>query len=395
MKKTLLAVALTAATAGTAHAATVYDQDGTSLQIGGFVEARAEMDKAANGGDLSGSQPEYTTNSFSNVNDKTRFRLNMTGKSMINDTLYGIGFAELEFLTGSSDVDSRYIYAGLGGDFGQVTFGKQDGALDVITDFTDIMPNNGATASQKITSADRVSNTLAYAGTFGDVSTRLTYKAKENSVDTVGQGFGGSLVWNLGDSGFSAGAGYAYERDNLASSVGPGVINRVSTYNTMLGLSYNDEMLYVGLLGSVGKHLTTGFFPSDDAAGFASNNDNISGDDDGMTGTFLGGNNYDVGAAKYWGAEFATAVTLDQWILQATYNYGKFTDLNDAGAYLSGVAAGLGKNDPVAANNADFAVNYVWNKQFTTYVEYQADFLDKKDQYYRGDNAWLGAMYSF
>ena len=65
------------------------------------------------------------------------------------------------------------------------------------------------------------------------------------------------------------------------------------------------------------------------------------------------------------------------------------------GSFLPVVAAKTGDNDPVAANNADFAVNYVWNKQFTTYVEYQADFLDKKDQYYRGDNAWLGAMYSF
>lgn len=393
MKKTLLAVALTAATAGTAHAATVYDQDGTSLQIGGFVEARAQMNKEATGGTL--SPVEYTdTNSMSDVNDKSRFRLNMTGKSMINDTLYGIGFAELEFTTDSSDVNSRYIYAGIGGDFGQVTYGKQNGALDAITDFTDIMPNNGATASNKITSADRISNTLAYAGTFGDISTRLTYKAKESAPDFDGQGFGGSLVWNLGDSRFSVGAGYAYERDNLAGNAGATFANRVNTYNTMLGLSYNDEMLYVGLLGSVGKHLTTGTFVGDDAAGFASNNQTIS---DGMTGenTFLNLDRDDVGAAKYWGAEFATAVTLDQWILQATYNYGKYTDLNNAGTYLSNVAKVLDKNDPVAANNADFAVNYVWNKQFTTFVEYQADFLDKKDQYYRGDNAWLGAMYSF
>ncbi|ASK78369.1 hypothetical protein CF386_04780 [Paraphotobacterium marinum] len=390
MKKTLLAVALTAVTAGTAHAATVYDQDGTSLQIGGFVEARAEMEKNPTSFD-SNDYSYPTTNSMSNVNDESRFRLNMTGKSMINDTLYGIGFAELEFDVGSSNVDTRYVYAGIGGDFGQVTYGKQDGALDVITDFTDIMPNNGATASNKITSADRVANTLAYAGTFGDISTRVTYKAKQSDVDTVGQGFGGSLVWNLGDSGFSAGAGYAYERDNLAGNAAGTVIDRASTYNTMLGLSYNDEMLYVGLLGSVGKHLTTGTFVGDDNAGFANNNENV----DVTVSNVTNFGQQQVGAAKYWGAEFATAVTLDQWILQATYNYGKYTDLDNAGSYLSGVAAKTGDNDPVSANNADFAVNYVWNKQFTTYVEYQADFLDKKDQYYRGDNAWLGAMYSF
>ncbi|MFX3645670.1 porin OmpU, partial [Streptococcus suis] len=77
------------------------------------------------------------------ADDLSRVRLNFLGKSMITDSLYGVGFYEGEFTTADngdgSDLDNRYTYAGIGGNFGEVTYGKNDGALGVITDFTDIM----------------------------------------------------------------------------------------------------------------------------------------------------------------------------------------------------------------------------------------------------------------
>ena len=161
MKKTLLAVALTAATAGTAHAATVYDQDGTSLAIGGFVEARMQFNQAPNAINIENNQFSIVNNSISNANDDSRFRVSFNGKSVIKDDLYAIGSSEVEFV-GKGIHQVRKIYAGIGGNFGIITYGKQFGALGAISNFTDIMPNNGDTAANRITTANRVANTLKY-----------------------------------------------------------------------------------------------------------------------------------------------------------------------------------------------------------------------------------------
>ncbi|MFA0026170.1 porin, partial [Vibrio sp. 10N.261.49.A5] len=61
-------------------------------------------------------------------------------------------------------LDNRYAYAGIGGTFGEVTYGKNDGALGVITDFTDIMSYHGNSAADKLAAADRTDNMLSYKG---------------------------------------------------------------------------------------------------------------------------------------------------------------------------------------------------------------------------------------
>lgn len=67
------------------------------------------------------------------ADDKSRVRLNFLGKVAINDSLYGVGFYEGEFTTADStatetdngsDLDNRYTYAGIGGTYGEVTYGK-------------------------------------------------------------------------------------------------------------------------------------------------------------------------------------------------------------------------------------------------------------------------------
>ncbi len=144
MKKTLIALSVSAAAMATGvNAAELYNQDGTSLEMGGRAEARLSMKDG-------------------DVADNSRIRLNFLGTQAINDNLYGVGFWEGEFTTNeqggvdsdvnkdSSNLDTRYAYAGLGGAFGEVTYGKNDGALGVITDFTDIMAYAGNSAADKL-----------------------------------------------------------------------------------------------------------------------------------------------------------------------------------------------------------------------------------------------------
>ncbi len=134
MKLKTLAVAVALLASGSQVVASeLYNQDGTSLNMGGRAEARLSM--------MDGK-----------AEDASRIRLNFLGKQEINDSLYGVGFWEGEFRTNekgavdenakgesNSELDTRYAYAGLGGKYGEITYGKNDGALGVITDFTDIM----------------------------------------------------------------------------------------------------------------------------------------------------------------------------------------------------------------------------------------------------------------
>ncbi|HFC9439284.1 TPA: porin [Vibrio cholerae] len=210
MNKTLIALAVSAAAVATGvNAGEIYNQDGASLTMGGRAEARLSLKDGK-------------------AEDKSRVRLNFLGKAEINDSLYGIGFYEGEFTTNDSasykdpkqngsDLDNRYTYAGIGGTYGEVTYGKNDGALGVITDFTDIMAYHGNSAADKIAVADRTDNMLAYKGQFGDLGVKASFRFADRTENTAADkfednskdGYSLSAVYAFGDTGLNIGAGYA------------------------------------------------------------------------------------------------------------------------------------------------------------------------------------------
>ncbi|EOX4188849.1 porin [Vibrio paracholerae] len=210
MNKTLIALAVSAAAVATGvNAGEIYNQDGASLTMGGRAEARLSLKDGK-------------------AEDKSRARLNFLGKAEINDSLYGIGFYEGEFTTNDSasykdpkqngsDLDNRYTFAGIGGTYGEVTYGKNDGALGVITDFTDIMAYHGNSAADKIAVADRTDNMLTYKGQFGDLGVKASFRFADRTENTAADkfednskdGYSLSAVYAFGDTGFNIGAGYA------------------------------------------------------------------------------------------------------------------------------------------------------------------------------------------
>ncbi|UTZ42116.1 porin [Vibrio campbellii] len=235
MKKTLIALSVSAAAMATGvNAAELYNQDGTSLEMGGRAEARLSVKDG-------------------DVADNSRIRLNFLGTQAINDNLYGVGFWEGEFTTsdfdkdgndvsGKDTIDTRYAYAGLGGAFGEVTYGKNDGALGVITDFTDIMAYAGNSAAYKLPAADRSDNMLSYKGQFENLAVKASYRFADrelNEADTEytdngADGYSLSAIYAFADTGFELGAGYADQFD-------------VSEY--MLAASYTmNDLYFAGLL---------------------------------------------------------------------------------------------------------------------------------------------------
>ncbi|MFQ0976576.1 porin [Vibrio campbellii] len=208
MKLKTLAVAVALLASGSQVVASeLYNQDGTSLEMGGRAEARLSM--------MDGK-----------AEDRSRIRLNFLGKQEISDSLYGVGFWEGEFETfenggvdGNSDLETRYAYAGLGGKYGEITYGKNDGALGVITDFTDIMAYHGNTAALKLPVADRTDNMVSYSGQFEQLAVRASYRFADRTTDVNGfddneqDGFSLSGIYAFADTGFELGAGFANQND--------------------------------------------------------------------------------------------------------------------------------------------------------------------------------------
>ena len=322
MNKTMIALAVSAAALATgANAAELYNQDGNSVEMGGRAEARLSLKDGK-------------------AEDKTRIRLNFLGKVEIQDGLYGVGFYEGEFTTAENggstdnndgDITNRYTYAGIGGDFGEVTYGKNDGALGVITDFTDIMSYHGNSAAMKIAVADRSDNMVSYKGQFQDLGVKASYRFADRQegvvngcnigeyCDNDADGYSLSGIYAIGDSGFKLGAGYADQADQ-------------NEY--MLAASFRTEALY-------------------------------------FAGTFTDGE-----LAKkdgdYTGYEFATAYTLDKTAFTLTYNNAE-TD------------------GDTSADNVAIDATYYFKPNFRTYISYNFNLISEGDKFGNADGVNFGA----
>ncbi len=309
MKKTLIALAVAGAAVATGvNAGELYNQDGTSLTMKGRVEAILSLKD----GDAS---------------DESRARLGFLGKQEINDNLYGLGYFEGQFTSAdgladkvdnkNGDFKDRYTYAGLGGTYGLVTYGKQDGVLTPLSDFTDIMSYHGDNAVNKLAVLDRADNILKYAGSFDNLNVFAEYRFADRIETGTGvnktyddneqDGYGLSATYALSDIGVDLGLGYGAQNDDD---------------QIVATVAYTLNDLYLSALYS---HIDF------DAAG----------------------------ADDYDGYELAASYTIDKTKLIATYNYGEA--------------------DKDAVNYLALEVAYYFQPNFRSYVSYNINMLDKDD----------------
>ncbi|MEZ8143737.1 porin [Enterovibrio sp. FF113] len=235
MNKKLIALAVAAVASTSVSAAEVFNDGTSSLSIGGRIEARALLVD----GDM---------------DDKSRARMNILGQTEIAENVYGFGFFEHEYTTTEDEV--RYGFAGISTEFGKVAYGKTDGSLGMITDFTDIMSYHGAGASAKIAVADRIQNNLAYMGEFGGLTVKANYVGETTDLN------GGLVV----DGGYSMGAIYALE-NGLAMGLGyadqgkDAVVagkSYAAESQTEAALSYTIGDIYVAALYKDGENKQSG-----------------------------------------------------------------------------------------------------------------------------------------
>ncbi|WP_318436406.1 porin [Photobacterium leiognathi] len=351
MNKHLIALAVAAATlSGAASAAQVYSDDSSSLAIGGRVEARG----------LLSEQKDSNGKVSDEVTDISRARVNIDAKTQIADGVQGLGFVEQEIT--SEGNDTRYVYAGVNSDqYGQLVYGKADGSLGMLTDFTDIMAYAGSVVGgTKLAVADRTTNNLAYTGNFGD----LTFKANYvfgGAIDQGGQkvddahGFSTGVKYNVADTGLALGAGYGEQRGQIKDKNGNIISDShdARAEQTFAVASYTMGDLYFGGLYKYGRR---------DAASLTA-----------ATPTLVDTQGY----------EFAAAYTVGKAVFTTTYGFMKDEDAHNAYDELANAVAIDG--------------TYYFNSNFRTYASYTFNMLDKNKvgKVAASDQFVLGARYDF
>ncbi|CEO40251.1 porin [Photobacterium kishitanii] len=358
MNKNLIALAVAAATfSGAASAATVYSDDTSSLAIGGRVEARALSSENATNNKVTDVLKQHTSN---DVTDISRVRVNIDAKTQIADGVQGIGYFEREFTANTSNDENRYLYAGVNSDkYGQIVYGKADGSLGMLTDFTDIMAYAGSVVGgSKLAVADRTSNNLAYVGTFNNLTFKANYvfdgaaynddiASKNYGQKTNQSGFSTAAKYAVGDTGLALGVGYAQQKDQTAIN---NSVNQTSK-QTFAVASYTMGDLYFGGLYKYGHRDAT----------------NLNGK-----------------LTDSQGYEFAAAYTMGKAVFTTTYGFMK-DERNTDGSYDE------------LANALSVDGTYYFNSNFRTYASYTFNMLDKNKvgKVAASDQIVLGARYDF
>lgn len=341
MNKKFIALAIAAAAVSTgATAAEIAKNDTSSLEMGGRVEARLAIQDGQ-------------------AQDQSRVRLNFLGKTDIADGLYGLGFYEGEFKANNEEgngtsikganedsIEHRYMFAGIGGAFGEVTMGTVKGSLAAVTDFTDIQAYHGAEAAKKLGAADRPDRAIAYSGEFSGLEIRANYMFAQADVDTDGSlkseensGYAASAIYNIGETGARVTAAYAKEDQ--------GANDDQTQY--MLGASY-----------AFGDFYVAGLYNKDETKVDSKTTKDLTG------------------------YELAAAYTLGQAKFTTTYN--RADDDKQSGDSKKAV-------DAVAVD-----ATYFFNANFRTYASYKFNLLDEKNvakKFQAENQAVLGLRYDF
>ncbi|PMN88771.1 porin [Enterovibrio norvegicus] len=210
----------------------VYSNDDSSLLLGGRVEPRFNVSDAntvakdADGNFVTDANGEGVVDSNkSSFDDISRARIYIDGTTRVNEDVSVFGFYEGELTSGSSEIENRYMYAGVATGFGAFSYGKQDSAQVILTDVTDIMETFGGSASDLVEgNQDKRENNFVYQLEipFGVTATANYIASDKEDNDSAGL----SLIYD-DPIGFAFGVGYV---DGKQNDVDANQMNVVASY---------------------------------------------------------------------------------------------------------------------------------------------------------------------
>ena len=155
MKVKLLALTIPTLLAATcAQAAEIYNKDGSKLDLYGRATGMY-----------------YGSDNDNIKGDESYLRLGLKGETALGNNLTGLGQFEYNLPTAGSDNDElRLGFAGIRHDtFGTLTYGRQDGLLSMVNDYTDVLPEwggDGLGKNTEVFGTGRTNGLLKYAFTY-------------------------------------------------------------------------------------------------------------------------------------------------------------------------------------------------------------------------------------
>ncbi len=368
MKKTTLALILCSLTSA-AHAATVYDKDGNTLDFYGKVKAEHYMsDNKKTNGDMS-----YT-------------RIGFKGVTRINDQLSGYGQWEYQYNLNNSegsDANSgnktRLGFAGLRNPvLGSLDYGRNYGVLYDVEGWTDMFPEFGGDGTARADNymTQRSSGLLTWRndnffGLVDGLRFAVQYQGKNddytaNSRTDItrqnGDGFGASLGYSLGDSGVSLMSAITSSdrtKSQQAGTYGHG--DKANSWGT--GIKYDANQIYLAAIYTQTSNMTP-----------------ISGTNR-ITGTSVTG-----AANKAQNIEVVAQYQFDNGLRPSLgYVQTKGKDIEN----------GIGNTDLV--KYIDVGATYYFNKNMSTFVDYKINQLkdDNRLSLNTDDVVAIGLTYQF
>ena len=311
MKKSLLALAVVAA-ATSATAATVYDKDGTSLAVGGRVQAVVYNGKAAS--DVGDGIAEHDAGLVNSA------RLNIEGSTKINDSVSVFAFSEWNMADGNKsatgdNINTREQYVGADyGDFGKILGGKTYDAANAVLAATDVFEDFGARLQSSI-NGDRRTGMFRYVydnnGIFGSVSYQTAADGSSvagNKADVEG-GFAAAAGYTFdnvvfGPLSFKAGYSYIKGQNDFSKTIGQfensETFDNFKVISASIAWGSTDNGLYIGALYNTQrvKQRANDFVPSN-----SSNSDKKKGYE------FVVGYTFDNGIGAFTGYNFVDVKT--------------------------------------------------------------------------------------
>ncbi len=312
MKKSLLALAVFAVAATSANAATVYDKDGSSLAVGGRVQAVVYNGKAAS--DVGDGIAEHDAGLVNSA------RLNIAGSTKINDSVSVFAFSEWNMADGNKsatgdNINTREQYVGADyGDFGKILGGKTYDAANAVLAATDVFEDFGARLQSSI-NVDRRTGMFRYVydnnGIFGSVSYQTAADGSSvagNKADVEG-GFAAAAGYTFdnvvfGPLSFKAGYSYIKGQNDFSKTIGQfensETFDNFKVISASIAWGSTDNGLYIGALYNTQrvKQRANDFVPSN-----SSNSDKKKGYE------FVVGYTFDNGIGAFTGYNFVDVKT--------------------------------------------------------------------------------------
>ena len=382
MNRKVLALVIPALlAAGAAHAAEVYNKDGNKLDIYGKVDGL-----------------HYFSSNSANDGDQSYFQGGFKGETQITDQLVGYGQWEYKVMANQTESDAgngftRLGFAGLKfGDYGSFDYGRNYGVLYDVEGWTDMLPEFGG---DTYTNADnfmtgRTNGVATYRnndffGLVDGLNFALQYQGKNENQsgegdDMIGtnnrtngkirkdngDGFGMSTSYDFG-MGVSAAAAYSTSNRTDAQKNGLRDGNKQFAKGDTAdawtaGLKYDANNIYLATMYSETRNMTPY-------------------GDDGIADKTQ---NFEVTAQYQFDFGLRPAIS---------YLQSKGKDLINT----DGTNAG----DQDLVKYMDLGATYYFNKNMSTYVDYNINLLDGNKSFYQEngiatDNiVAMGLVYQF